>query len=208
LSHFFHSRPWVRTTNPPEDDSAESSDDRYDDTVELALTEEDTLALSRAAEEDHAETSVDKSALIITGARHRDRSRRSRRWALVLAPAVVIGIVIGVVWGVAADSIPAVTMGVPSPAKRSVKSLEPSVQFSNPFDASEVFEFPPGTSDDQARQSVATILLERAHDRQRANPAKSTLSTPGTSPDGVRTARDPESRAPYKKDDQKATAPP
>jgi len=39
-------------------------------------------------------------------------------------------------------------------------------RFTNPFDASEVFEFPPGTSLDAARKSVAEMLLQRAHDRQ------------------------------------------
>jgi hypothetical protein len=39
------------------------------------------------------------------------------------------------------------------------------VRFKNPFDASEVFEFPPGTSRADARQWVANVLMERARDR-------------------------------------------
>jgi hypothetical protein len=39
-------------------------------------------------------------------------------------------------------------------------------RFANPFDASEVFEFPPGTTEDAARESVAEILLERARERR------------------------------------------
>jgi hypothetical protein len=35
----------------------------------------------------------------------------------------------------------------------------------NPFDRSEAFEFPPGTSKAEAREAVAKLLLERAHDR-------------------------------------------
>jgi hypothetical protein len=35
----------------------------------------------------------------------------------------------------------------------------------NPFDHSEVFEFPAGTSLKEARQSVADILMQRAHER-------------------------------------------
>lgn len=42
----------------------------------------------------------------------------------------------------------------------------PPVRFNNPFDASEVLEFPPGTSDAEARESVANLLIERARDRQ------------------------------------------
>ena len=37
--------------------------------------------------------------------------------------------------------------------------------FANPFDPSEVFEFPPGTSKDTARESVAEMLLSRARER-------------------------------------------
>lgn len=38
--------------------------------------------------------------------------------------------------------------------------------FTNPFDASEVFEFPPGTTQDAARESVAETLLQRARERR------------------------------------------
>lgn len=40
------------------------------------------------------------------------------------------------------------------------------VRFANPFDASEVFEFPPGTSESEARDAVSRILLQRARERQ------------------------------------------
>jgi hypothetical protein len=39
------------------------------------------------------------------------------------------------------------------------------MRFTNPFDPSEVFEFPAGTSEDDARESVAQILFERARER-------------------------------------------
>jgi hypothetical protein len=39
-------------------------------------------------------------------------------------------------------------------------------RFTNPFDASEVFEFPPGTTQDAARESVAETLLQRARERR------------------------------------------
>jgi hypothetical protein len=41
------------------------------------------------------------------------------------------------------------------------------VLFANPFDANEVFEFPAGTSEAEARDAVAEILMERAMQRQR-----------------------------------------
>ena len=39
------------------------------------------------------------------------------------------------------------------------------VYFTNPFDATEVFEFPPGTSQSQAHSAVAELLLARARER-------------------------------------------
>jgi hypothetical protein len=50
---------------------------------------------------------------------------------------------------------------LPTPA---IPSAEP-VHFTNPFDDSEVFDFPAGTSDDEARAAVAELLIERARDR-------------------------------------------
>lgn len=41
------------------------------------------------------------------------------------------------------------------------------VRFTNPFDAREVFEFPAGTSEAEARDAVAALLMERAMERQR-----------------------------------------
>lgn len=42
----------------------------------------------------------------------------------------------------------------------------PPVLFMNPFDKSEVFEFPPGTSEAEARAGVADLLIKRAMERQ------------------------------------------
>lgn len=48
---------------------------------------------------------------------------------------------------------------IPPPTKPS------PVRFANPFDPSEVFEFPPGTSPEYARKAVAEFLIDRARDR-------------------------------------------
>lgn len=53
----------------------------------------------------------------------------------------------------------------PTPDAAAAAASAP-VQFRNPFDAGEVFEFPPGTSLQQARESVAALLLERGRERQ------------------------------------------
>lgn len=52
----------------------------------------------------------------------------------------------------------------PAEPRSELILIEP-VRFPNPFDASEIFELPPGTSDTEARRSIANLLLERAHDR-------------------------------------------
>ena len=41
----------------------------------------------------------------------------------------------------------------------------PPTLFTNPFDPTEVFELPPGLSEEEARERVAQILLERARER-------------------------------------------
>jgi hypothetical protein len=43
----------------------------------------------------------------------------------------------------------------------------PVVRVKNPFDDSEVFEFPPGTPPNVARDKVADILMARAMERQK-----------------------------------------
>ena len=40
------------------------------------------------------------------------------------------------------------------------------LRMTNPFDRTEVFEFPPGTSKAEARESIANVLLERARERR------------------------------------------
>jgi hypothetical protein len=68
--------------------------------------------------------------------------------------------------------IPAVTTAprsdtrTPEPPPPTSTAPEP-LRYPNPFDASEVFEFPPGTSEVEARDAVADLLLQRARDRVR-----------------------------------------
>jgi hypothetical protein len=53
---------------------------------------------------------------------------------------------------------------VPQPAETATPD---PVRFRNPFDPSEVFDFPPGTTRDEARAAVAALLIERARNRSR-----------------------------------------
>lgn len=54
---------------------------------------------------------------------------------------------------------------LPSSASQTALPADSPTRFTNPFDASETFEFPAGTTEDDARQSVAEILFERARER-------------------------------------------
>ena len=47
----------------------------------------------------------------------------------------------------------------------TVPSDSEAMLIKNPFDRTEAFEFPPGTSKAEAREAVAKLLMERAHDR-------------------------------------------
>lgn len=48
----------------------------------------------------------------------------------------------------------------------SADTKRPPTLFTNPFDDTEVFELPPGTSQAEARAVVADLLMKRAIDRQ------------------------------------------
>jgi hypothetical protein len=175
-------------------------DDRDEDTIELLLTPERALALSRAAEEQQAGAFLDalpaaSSPDQIACTAHRGAIRFGG-WSLPLA-ALVLGIAIGIALGPATHLLPhgqMATIAAPSSAPPSPEPRELPVQFSNPFDQAEVFEFPPGTSADEARQSVAARLLQRAHDRQVAGVINSRRPMPRTA-HGTRLARNSQSRS-------------
>ena len=63
--------------------------------------------------------------------------------------------------------LPALSTKAPLSISTTQTALPPDspTRFANPFDASEIFEFPPGTTEDDARESVAEILFERARER-------------------------------------------
>jgi hypothetical protein len=54
----------------------------------------------------------------------------------------------------------------PQPAPDA--DADADVTFVNPFDATETFQFPPGTSLNHAREAVAELLLKRAEERLEA----------------------------------------
>ena len=75
---------------------------------------------------------------------------------------------------------PAAVVAAPAPAPvEQVAEAPPpaSVVLTNPFDRSEKFTFPPGTSKAEAREQMANLLLQRAMDRGANKPrARSKLA--------------------------------
>jgi len=66
---------------------------------------------------------------------------------------------------VLAAKAPVEATAAPDPVATPSPPPPQPVRVKNPFDRSEVFEFPPGTSLEEARHSVADTLMQRAHDR-------------------------------------------
>jgi hypothetical protein len=152
----------------------ELPDDPGEDTIELELSPQDLLTLTRPSEEAMstcAEPAVTEVSSIARG------PPRIVRWPLARV-AGVLGIAAAVIaLGSAAhravvgrsEITPAINLPSPAAAttRQPAESTSPTVRIRNPFDASEIFEFSPGTSEAEARQSVAKILTQRARDRQR-----------------------------------------
>jgi len=67
-----------------------------------------------------------------------------------------------------ATSKPTVAPAAAPTALPAADDDNPPLRFKNPFDANEVFEFPSGTSLAEARQAVADVLLQRAHEREKS----------------------------------------
>ncbi len=93
-------------------------------------------------------------------------------WAIILQIAMVT-IASGAIAYVAtnpqqlARTVAASPAHAPVPKTSPQLALQPEpVTFANPFDATEVFQFPSGTSETEARQSVAELLMQRARERK------------------------------------------
>jgi hypothetical protein len=72
----------------------------------------------------------------------------------------------------------AVVAPAPAPVEQVAEAAPPeSVVLTNPFDKSEKFTFPPGTSKAEAREQMANLLLQRAMERGANKPrARSKLA--------------------------------
>ena len=151
--------------------------DRSEDTIDLELTGEQGLALSRAAEAARGTARPDESGPVLPVPEHENSTfRRTARIDFVcnvIFGVAVLGIFVAFLWPASArhPPAPAVTSAaplaevVPVPAGPAEPQGAP-VRVENAFDATEVFEFPHGTTESEAREAVAERLLSRARDRR------------------------------------------
>ncbi len=168
------------------------ADDLGDDTIEMEFTAEQQLKLSQAAE---AATTVAFPAestpspaqalavcTTVETSLQAGGMKQLRVRPLILIAAVV-GVTAAITWRVAGhmrgpDQIQpdriVVRLVIPPiapPPPMSLQPQAPPVRVRNPFDVTEVFEFPAATSRTEARAAMAKMLLGRAQDRRGQGPS-------------------------------------
>jgi hypothetical protein len=172
-----------------DDTAAPAARELGDETVEIQLTAEEQLLLSQAEElatrvtcaapelEAHSQPAAAGDNFVW--------QRTARIDAISTATFVIVGLCIaGGAWhghrAVPSARIPAIAAvtAAAAPARPvPVVAEEPPLQLRNPFDRSEVFEFPAATSEDHARELIAALLLQRAQGRL-SQPGESTRAVP------------------------------
>jgi hypothetical protein len=171
-----------------------SGHDPSADTIELELTREQQRALSEAA---CTGTLPDKSGSVPRVIEYENfafgRTARIDTVCNVTFAVAVLAIALASLWPAADRPAAAVTtvahLPVVAPIPAPAVSTEPQgtpVQIRNAFDPREVFEFPPGTPETEARQAVAELLLARARDRHAEQLTLRRVATrlPERGPDG------------------------
>jgi hypothetical protein len=114
------------------------------------------------------------ASAVASDARPASRVRMLRLPLLVLSSVALVGVIAA---GALRESDKRAALPPPPPAVVPVAVPPPSVQVAelpppepvvlvNPFDATEKFSFPPGTSKADARDQMATLLLQRATERR------------------------------------------
>jgi hypothetical protein len=151
--------------------------DDDEDTIELELTVEEMRGLSSAARQAYApRAGFSSKALRALG------RRIFRAWPVALVAALV-GVAAAISWRPSPPhrivaqpaplpAVPGKAAAIPQPVVLApppeAVTPGPPVRVRNPFDATEIFEFPAGTTRAEARQKVAQVLLQRAVDRDGA----------------------------------------
>ena len=153
-----------------------SAHDSSDDTIELELTGGQQLAFSRAAEASRATARPDEPGPVLFVPEYENfasgRTARIDFVCNVTFAVAVLGVAVVSLWP-ASDRhhAPAPTVTRAAPLAEVVAAVPSELQgapvrIKNAFDATEVFEFPPGTTESEAREAVAALLLSRARDRR------------------------------------------
>ena len=147
-----------------------------DDTLELEVAGERALALSRASEAPWATAPPNQSGPVLAMPAYENfvlrRTARIDFVCNVTFAVAVVAIAVAFFWPASAPHAAAaatVTSAAPlakvAPAAAPAEPQGTPVRISNAFDATEVFEFPQGTPESEAREAVAELLLSRARDR-------------------------------------------
>jgi hypothetical protein len=145
-----------------------------DATIELELTSEQLLDLSQAAERAEPFTPAVPSPQSLIKVSPASRLRRWHPTPIAKVAAAVATYAAFAWWSASQFSQPpqppamavARATGLIARPTLIASSQKPAVRAINPFDATEVFEFPAGTTHAESRAKVAQILLQRARERQ------------------------------------------
>jgi len=136
------------------------------DTIEIELTPEDLSPL-RATQQ---QSSGSDAVVTIRSNAQRPIARITRPLTIMFAFVALRSV--AQYGGLVAIPTPDAVRPVappPPPPQLVYEKPEPPVspmRMANPFDPSEVFEFPAGTSKAEARESIANVLMQRARDRR------------------------------------------
>ena len=135
----------------------------------LSLPVQETIALER----DVAPIPTSQEKLIGSNQQSR-KPLRTGGVGLLVRVLLNVGLVVGIVYvrqigeepiHVAQTVDPKATRVGDEGAATAPSADSEAMLIKNPFDRTESFEFPPGTSKAEAREAVAKLLMERAHDR-------------------------------------------
>jgi hypothetical protein len=145
------------------------------DTIEVELRPNDILVPAPAAPADRSGDSPSQSTPSTATCDDGSGSATVRRWTFARIGGAVGAVAAVVAFASVTHHTTPSTAAPPTavkPATPTQPAPEPAaptgdpVRFKNPFDRSEIFEFPAGTSDEEARQAVAELLLQRANERR------------------------------------------
>lgn len=139
-----------------------------EDTVELELTAAEQLELARAAGDEGARAKGPAAKPSYDTFVYA-RTRRADLAGTVTFAALVFGLSAVLAWHALVAPPDTREPPIPGEARPAPSALaQPMMavlQIPNPFDASEIFELPPETSEADARDAIADLLLQRARER-------------------------------------------